>query len=47
MVELDDFEKQTFCKDRVTKTELIAYGDPEQLTPNEYPPANPGGVNHF
>ncbi|NLE25940.1 MAG: ATP-binding protein [Clostridiaceae bacterium] len=45
--ELDDFEKQTFCKDRVTKTELTAHGDPEQLTPNEYPPASAGGGEPF
>jgi len=45
--ELDDFERQTFCKDRVTKTTLTVEGSSEDLIPNEYPPANAGGGEPF
>lgn len=40
--DLDDFERQTFKKDRKTSMDLIKKGDSEKLISNEYPQPNPG-----
>jgi hypothetical protein len=45
--DLIDFERQTFLKDRVTKTNLTVVGDADKLIANEYPPANAGGGEPF
>lgn len=45
--DLDNFERMTFQKDKVTLTNLIGKGDPESLTSNQYPPAAPGGGEPF
>ena len=37
--DLDDFERQTFQQDRVTKTNLTITGNPDTLISNEYEPA--------
>ena len=44
--ELDDFERKTFEKDRVTES-LITLGDAETLKSSEYKPASPGGGEPF
>lgn len=41
--ELDDFERQTFEKDRKIKTQLIVEGNAEELISNEYEPVASGG----
>lgn len=45
--DLDDFERMTFEKDRVTPSAMVAEGDPEMLTSNEYPPAGIGSSAPF
>lgn len=45
--ELDDFERQTFEKDRITKTQLIEIGNAAELKSNIYPAASPGGGAPF
>ncbi len=40
--ELDDFERKTYEKDRMTEC-LVAVGDAENLKSTEYTPASPGG----
>lgn len=45
--ELDDFERLTFEKDRITVTDRISEGDSENLKSNEYPPAGLGSSPPF
>lgn len=45
--ELDDFERQTYNQDRITKTNLLKKGSINNLISNEYPPANSGGGAPF
>jgi DNA helicase HerA-like ATPase len=45
--DLDDFERQTFEKDRVTKTQLTVVGDTEKLISNEYQPATTNNTAPF
>jgi len=45
--ELDNFERMTFLKDKVTLTGLLEEGDPVALRSNVYPPAAPGGGEPF
>lgn len=40
--ELDNFERLTLEKDRITTSEIISQGDIEDLKSNEYPPAGLG-----
>jgi len=39
--DLDDFERQTFKKDKKTPMGVKTKGDPDKLLSNEYPPPNP------
>lgn len=45
--ELDNFERVTFLKDKLTQTNLLQEGDPGSLKSNVYPPAAPGGGEPF
>lgn len=47
--ELDDFERQTFSRNRDVSSlkDKTKVGDPNLLTSNEYPPASPGGGEPF
>jgi hypothetical protein len=45
--ELDDIERMTFGKDRITVTEKIAEGNIDSLKSNEYPPAGLGSSPPF
>ncbi len=45
--DLDDIERQTFLKDRITKTQLLSIGDPEKLVSNVYPLASPNNTEPY
>ena len=45
--ELDNFERMTFRKDKVTLMDVTEIGSPETLKSNMYPPAAPGGGEPF
>ena len=45
--ELDDFERVTFLKDRITPTQHIKKGDAEKLIPNEYLPCGTGSSEPY
>ncbi|MBP8745792.1 MAG: ATP-binding protein [Syntrophorhabdus sp.] len=46
--DLDDYERQTFSDNsRTTPCAKVKQGDPDKLTPNQYPAPNPGNQQPF